>query len=224
MLLVPLLQVLLPQCARPAINGITLWLGARVLRLKGQSGILDDQAALGAVEGDELSAIVVQVAAQAYAEIRVVVNGFDQVGELAAVLEVEEPAGRLRALGGRVRSGDEVDSGNQVNEQVAAQALAVVGEAAPAEKTHRIERPLGRAAKKRGPVDRFLTGVWRDGINPGPAGAVAVPIRLDRGHLAELARVVDLFGFGIKNRANALAADLDDAIGLVRGFDHRETF
>src|SRR5580658_361528 len=187
MLLVPLLQVLLPQCARPAINGITLWLGARVLRLEGQGGILNDQAALGAVESDELSAIVVQVAAQADAEIRIVVNGFDQVGELAAILEMEESAAGLRALRRGVGAGDEVDSGNQVNEQVAAQALAVVGEAAPAEKTYRIEGPLGSAAEKRVPVDRLLTRVGRNGINPSAAGAVAVPIGLDGGDLAELA-------------------------------------
>src|SRR5580693_6204676 len=98
MLFVPLLQVLLSQGARPASSRISFRLRTRILRLITQGRILDDQAALCAVEGDELSAIVVQVAAQADAEIRVVVNGFDQVGELASIFEVEEPATRLRPL------------------------------------------------------------------------------------------------------------------------------
>src|SRR5580704_14464259 len=184
MLFAPLLEVLLAQGARPAIGGIALGLGPHVLRLESQGGVLDDQRSLVAVEGDELSAIVVQVATQADAEIRVVVDGLDQIGELAAVLEVEEPAARLRALGNRVGAGDEVDSGNQVNEQIAAEALAVVGEAAPAEKARGIERPLRRSAKKCIPVDCLLAGVGRNGINPRSAGTVAVPICLDRGDLA----------------------------------------
>src|SRR5580704_8146364 len=176
MLVAPLPQILLPQGSRPAANRVPLLLGTRVLRLVTQGGILDDQRALGSVEADKLSAIVVQVAAEAHAEIRVVVDGFDQVGELAAVLEVEEPAARLRALGDRVGAGDEVDSGNQVNEQIAAEALAVVGEAAPAEKARGIERPRRRSAKKCIPVDCLLAGVGRNGINPRSAGTVAVPI------------------------------------------------
>src|ERR1700689_4158167 len=125
MLFAPLLEVLLAQCARPAVGGIALGLRPRVLRLESQGGVLDDQCSLVAVEGDELSAVVVQVAAQADAEIRVVVDGFDQVGELAAVLEVEKAAARLRALGDRIGAGDEMDSGNQVNEEVAAEAFPV---------------------------------------------------------------------------------------------------
>src|SRR5208283_1242706 len=97
----------------------------------------------------------------------VVVERLDQIGELAAIFEVEETTGGLGALRGLVDAGDELDAREQVNEKIAAEALAVVSEAAPAEEADRIESLLGRVAEERVPVDGFFAGVGRNGIDPG---------------------------------------------------------
>src|ERR1700681_2203876 len=123
MLFVPLLQILVAERLGPAENRIAFGLGTSVLRAVAEGRILDDHAALGAVEADELSAVVVQIATQGDAEVGIVVESFDQVGELAAVLEVEEASARLGALRGIFGAGDEVDAGNQVDEEIAAQAF-----------------------------------------------------------------------------------------------------
>ncbi len=65
----------------------------------------------------------------------IVVIGLDEVGELPSILPAEESARGLRARRRRVGSGDEHDPRDQVNEEIAAQSFAVVGEAPPAEET-----------------------------------------------------------------------------------------
>src|SRR5579862_1840364 len=170
MLFVPLLEILIAQCLRPAVNRIAFWLGTRVLGGEGQGRILDDHGALGAVEADELAAVVVQVATDGDAEVGIVVESFDEIGEFAAVLEVVEAPAGLRALRGFVGAGDEVNAGNQVDEEIAAEAFAVVGKAAPTEEADGIEGVLGSADQERVPVNRLFAGVGRYGINPGAAG------------------------------------------------------
>src|SRR4029077_2697312 len=130
----------------------------------------NDHRALSAVEADEFSAVVVQVAAQGDAGVGVVVESLDEVGELAAILEVEDAAGGHRTLRGLVDAGDELNAREQVDEEIAAQALAVVFVAAPAEEANGIERDLGGVAEERVPIDSFLAGVRRNGIDPGAAG------------------------------------------------------
>ncbi len=80
-----------------------------------------------------------------------------------------------------------------MNEQVAAESLAVVAEAAPAEETDGIVGALGGLAEEGVPVNRFFTGVGRNGIDPCAAGGVAVPVGIDGENFAELAGVVDFF-------------------------------
>ena len=79
---------------------------------------LDDQRSFCAVEADELALIVIQVAAQVDAEIRIVVESLDKIWKFATVFEVEEAAGGLRAARHSVGAGNEMNSGNQVNEEV----------------------------------------------------------------------------------------------------------
>src|ERR1700693_54885 len=107
-----------------------------------------------------------------------------------------------------------------MDKQVAGQALAVVREAAPAKKADGVEWPFGRIPEKRGPVDGLLAGVRWNGVDPGPAGRVAVPIGFDLKHVTQLSRVGDLLGFGIEDRTHPLAADLNHAAGLVCSIDH----
>ena len=111
----------------------------------------------------------------------------------------------------------------QVDEEIAAESLAVVGEAAPAEESHGIEGVLGGAVDECVPVDGLRAGVGRNGIDPGAAGRIAIPVSIDGSDFAELAGIVNLLGFGVEDRTDALAADCDHALVLVRGFDHGES-
>ena len=127
--------------------------------LVGQGRVFDDHRALGAVEADEFSAVVVQVAAQGDAEIGIVVEGFDQVGELAAILEVVKTAGGLRALRGLVDAGDELNAGEQVDEQIAAQAFAVIGDSSASGRSGRDRR--GAWARCPGTCSSRWSFRWR---------------------------------------------------------------
>jgi hypothetical protein len=223
MVFVPFLQILVSQHGRPAVNRIAFRLGTRVLRLVGEGRVFDDHGALGAVEADELAALVVQVAAQSDAAVGIVVESFDEVGELAAILEVEQASGGLGAQGGLFDAGDELDAGEQVDEEIAAEALAVVFVATPAEEANGIERDFGRVAEEGVPVDGFFAGVGRHGINPGAAGRIAVPVGVDGEDFAEFAGIVNFFGLGVEDGTDALAADGDHALIFLRGFDHGES-
>src|ERR1700736_6236908 len=176
MFVVPFLQILVPERLGPTKNGVAFWLGTRVLRAVTERRVLDDHGALGSVEADELAAVVVQVAAQGDAEVGIVVESLDQVGELAAIFEVVEASARLRALRGLFGAGDEVNAGDQVNEKISSKAFAIIGVAAPAEEADGIESVLGRVSKKRIPIDSFFAGIGGNGIDPGAAGRIAVPV------------------------------------------------
>src|SRR5208282_2708319 len=110
--------------------------------------MIDEHSAFLPVEAEKLAlVVVVMVAAQDYLEVRIIVHGPEKVRELAAIFVVVEPAGGKRALGRRIGAGYNVNTGEQVNEQVARQPGAVVLVTAPAEKARRIEGALGRAVE-----------------------------------------------------------------------------
>src|SRR6266568_354941 len=215
MLRSPFFQVFFPRLLGPALDRITLWLWSRILRSVGQGRILDNHRALCAVESDELSTIIVQVAAHRDAEVGIVVESLDEIGELAAILEMEKAAGGLGALRNRVRAGDELDPGNQVNKQVATQPLAVIRKTPPAEEAHRVKGTLRCAVEKRIPVDSRFIRIRSNRIHPGTARTVAVPVCLDRRDLSQPARVIDFLSLGVEDRTDALAANLHDAISFV---------
>src|SRR5262249_53526964 len=152
--------------------------------------------ALVAVERDELSTVIVQVATERDAEVGIVVHRLDQIGELAAILEVEESAARTCPRRRRVGAGDEVDAGRQVREEIATESLSVVGETAPTEEANRIEGLLWGAPQERIPIDGLLAGIRRDGIDPRAAGGVTVPISVDGINVPEFAGVINLFRLG----------------------------
>src|ERR1700746_13439 len=170
----PFIQVLLPQFSRPTVDRVALRFRECVLRLKRQSRILDSHGSFGAVKSQKPSGVIIQVAAKDDAEAGVVVKGFDEVRKVPAILPAEKAAGGLGALRDRVRAGNEMNPGNQVNKEVAGQAFAVVREATPAEKSDWVKRPLWRSVQKGVPVDRLFVCVRRNGVDPGAAGAVAV--------------------------------------------------
>src|SRR5579859_6323215 len=150
---VPLLLVLLSQGLWPSEDRVAFGLGTDVFWTVGERGVFDDQRALGAIEADKLSAIVVQVAAEGDAAVGIIVESFDEIGELASIFEVEEAARGHGALRRLIDAGDEVNAGEQVDEEIAAESLAVVGEAAPAEEADGIEVVGRRAADESLPID-----------------------------------------------------------------------
>src|SRR5947209_18831179 len=107
-----------------------------------------------------------------------------------------------------------------MDEEVAPEALAVVSETAPAEKAFRAEGAFGSAVEERGPVDRLFAGVGWNWIDPGAAGRITIPIRLDCVNFAEFAGVINLLGTFIENRRDPLASNLHDAIVLLRRLQH----
>ena len=109
-----------------------------------------------------------------------------------------------------------------MDEEIATEAFAVVGEAAPAEEADGIEGALGCTVEESGPVDGLVTGIGWNGVNPGSARRVAVPVGVDGEDFAEFAGIVNLFGFGVEHGADALAADADHPIVFVGGFEHGE--
>jgi len=142
MLLLKIGQILIAQLRRPPIDRIGLGLRTRILWREGQAGPADNRRSLSSKEANELALIVVQIAAQINPEVGIVIQGLNQIGKVAAIFEVEQTTCRLRALRGGSCPSDEMDPGDQVHEQVARQALAIVGETAPTEETLLAERPF----------------------------------------------------------------------------------
>ena len=142
MLGIPLGHVLVPHFLGPPRNGIRIRVGTGVLWSKRHGRFPYDQRSLVAVKREELALIVGEVAPQRHAKIRIVVQGFDQVGKVASLLVVKQAAGSLGTLGNGGVARNEMNSRNQVNEKIASQPGAVIGKTAPAEEPDRVKWPF----------------------------------------------------------------------------------
>src|SRR3954470_2822294 len=187
-------KVFVTQFFWPPIDRIAFRLRTRVLRGISQVLATNDRGSFSAVEGNEISLVIHQVATQINPEIRILIKRLNQVRVVPSIFEMKQPAGGLGPFGYGVDTGDEADAGNQVNKQVSRQSLAVIGEAAPAEKPHWVKRPLGRIAQESVPINRLLACIRRNRIDPRAAWRVAVPVTLNVIHIAQLASVIQLFG------------------------------
>src|SRR5262249_6265522 len=118
----------------------------------------------------------------------------------------------------------EMNAGEQVHEEIPGDAGAVVAIVAPAEQTNGLERPLWRVAQETVPVHRLRRRVGGNRVLPRAERGVAVDPRLDHVQLADDARPVQLPRLGVGDRADALAADLQDAPGLLHRGDDAEAF
>src|SRR3954470_9140220 len=190
-------KVFVAQFFWPPINRVAFRLRTGVLRRVRQVLATNDRGSLRSVEGDEISLVIHQVATQINPEIRILVKRLNQIGIVAPVFKVKESAGGLGPFGYGVDTGDEADTENQVKKQVSRQSLAVIGEAAPAEKPHRVKRPLRRIAEESIPINRLLARIRRNRIDPRAAWRVAVPVTLNVIHIAKLATVIQLFGLRV---------------------------
>src|SRR5579863_2213020 len=110
-----------------------------------------------------------------------------------------------------------------MHEKIARDSGAVVAITAPAEQSLRLERYFGSPAEETVPIDIFRRGIRRDGILPGTDGVVAIPPGFHHVRFTDGARLHQLLGFLIDDGTHALAADLDDAPGLLLCFDQRLT-
>ncbi len=110
-----------------------------------------------------------------------------------------------------------------MDEQISAQPRTIVGELSPAEEALRVERPLGRILEKSIPIDGLRARVRRNGVDPCPARRIAVEMRIDRVHLAHSPRSINLRGLSVENRADPLAAGLEDSLAGLDSFHHRKS-
>src|SRR5262249_57811203 len=121
-----------------------------------------------------------------------------------------------------VRIEHEMDAREQMHEQVARYAGAVVAIIAPAEQTHGLEWPLRRAAEEPVPIDRLRRRVGWNRILPGAERRVAVDPGLDEIQFAKRAGANQIPRLGVHDRAGVLAADLQDPAALARGVDEAD--
>src|SRR4051812_38565624 len=92
-------KVFVTQFFWPPIDRIAFRLRTRVLRGISQVLATNDRGSFSAVEGNEISLVIHQVATQINPKIRIFVKRLNQSGIVAPVLKVKEPA-RGRGLFG----------------------------------------------------------------------------------------------------------------------------
>src|SRR5207249_3491850 len=141
------------------------------------------------------------------------------VRHIAAVFPIAQPSGRVdthRADG----AGDEMHATEQMHEQIAGHAGAIIAVIAPSEKAHGFKRHFGRAAQETIPVDGVGRSVGRNGILPCADSGITVPPGFHHIQLADGAAPVELLRFLIHNGTDALASHLYDAAGFLLGLNH----
>ena len=179
----------------------------------------DLHGAFGASEEEALAfvAAVDEVDSEAEVEaLRVVEEREEDVGDVAAVLPVAQASGGHGA-GGAVGAGDEVCAAEEMDEEIACDSAGVVGPLAPLEEAFGVPGNLRGGAEEAWPVAGGGVGVGWDGVVPGTDGGVAVPAGGDHVELADGSGGEEFFGFGVDDGGDALAADLKDAVGGLRG-------
>ncbi len=181
----------------------------------------DFHGAFGAGEEEAfaLFAAVDEVDAEAEIEAFGIVEECQQdIGGVAAVFPEAQAAGG-HGVGGAGRAGDEVSAAEEVNEEVACDSAAVGLPFAPLEEVLGVPWNFGGGAEETRPVAGFGAGVERDGVVPGADGGVAVPVGGDHVEFADGSGRQEFFGLGVDDGADALAADLKNAVGGTGGGD-----
>src|SRR5258708_38936625 len=112
---------------------------------------------------------------------------------VAAIFPEPQPAGGEH-LRGSDRTHDVVHAGEEMDEQIACHAGAVVLIVAPAEEPDRRKRHLRRAAQEAVPINGGWRGICRDRILPGANGGGPVPPGLHHVHFADGSLIDELLG------------------------------
>src|SRR2546425_50687 len=221
MLLMPLLLVGLAQRPRVAA-GIVAW----PVVLAGLWREMNLRArhlhqALGAVEAVGLRRLCSEIEPHRHGQVAVVIDHDVHVGHVAAVFPAADAADRCRLRRRLIHSRHEQHPADQVNQQIARQAGAVLFPAAPAREDLGIEGPFRDRSLPGVPVERLWREIGRRRILPGAGGVVPAKPSFDHHHLAEYALRDHVFRLRADLRADALRADLYNAATLFRGIDHR---
>src|SRR5262245_16383917 len=97
--------------------------------------------------------------------LRIIKEAEQQVGNVAPILPETEPARgehARRAFG----IGNEMHTGEEMDEEIAADPCAVIPVVAPAEEAQRVERHFRRAAQEAFPVYRLRRSIRRNSVLP----------------------------------------------------------
>ena len=219
-LLVPLGEVRLAQ--RPGVAACVI---AGVLILAGlwresQAGPGHLEQALRALDAIRLRHFRSQIQPHVHGQPVVVVDDGLHVGHVAAVLPAPDAAHRARLLGRGIDPHHVHHPADQVHQQVAGHAGAVLLPAAPPREDERIERALGDGPLPRVPVEVPGREIGGRGILPRTGGVVAPEPALDEHQVAERALRDQLLGLRTDLGAHALRADLNDAARPFRRVHH----
>ena len=153
----------------------------------------------------------------------VVAAGDEDVGYVAAVVPVAQAAGGEDAFGAQ-RVEDAVGAAEEVDEEVARHAGAVVAVVAPAEEAGGVEGAVAGVLEEGVPVDGLRGGVAGDGILPGAEGVEAVVKGFHEHQLAEVAAAVDLPRLLGEDGTHPLTAHDQDAGVAFFGGEHGFAF
>lgn len=210
-------------------EGFEVVAGAGFARNAGDGEAISDiegDVAFGAGEAEELAAAGAGFKVHAEGDLvcgvlvglGVVVKADHEIGHIAAVVPEVGAAGGKDAFGAHGVH-DVVDAGEEVDEEVARDAGAVVLIVAPTEEADGLKGALGRGADELVPIDGAGRGVVGDDVLPGTEGGVAIIEGFDHSDLSDLAFLDDFAQAGVEDVANALGADLEDLAGFLFGGD-----
>src|SRR5258708_23150430 len=104
-------------------------------------------------------------------------------------------------------------AGEEMNKQIAGDAASVGLPFAPLEEMFRVEWDVGSRAQKALPVAGLRRSVRRNRVVPRAHGGVAVPVSRHHVELANGAGRKQFLGLFVDDGADALAADLQNALG-----------
>src|SRR3954468_4623140 len=149
----PFLEIFLFVFGGPSVQRTAFRLRTGVLRSYRQRVAADGQRGFAPVESGGLNVRVVLVTVQVHRGARIIVQCGQQVGKIAPVFEVRQAPRRVCAAWDGIDAGHALNPRNQVDEEIARDALSVIGKTPPAEESLWTERSLGRVAQPRLPVD-----------------------------------------------------------------------
>jgi len=171
--------------------------------------------AFGAGEEEALALVATVDEVDAEREVEafwVVEEGEQDVGGVTAVFPEAEVSGGHGASWA-VGAGNKVSSTEKVDEEVAGDSAAVVMPFAPLEEALGVPRDLRSGAEEARPVARLGGGIGGNGVVPRTEGGVTVPAGGDHVEFADGSRGEEFLDLGVYDGADALAADLEDAVG-----------
>ena len=143
---------------------------------------------------------------------RVVEHAEHDVRDIPAILPEPQASGGHDPVGPD-RAHNEVETGEQVNEEISRYARSVVSVVAPPEEASGIEGHFRRITEKRVPIDRFFRGVFGNLVLPRTTRRVPGPEPLGVGEHTDGPVLKKLSRLLVAERTHALTTHLERAAG-----------